>query len=151
MFLVPILKRFHAENKYRGVGVAIFLRNCLHCPQDYRHWSHSWEFMYRLKGSKSPTKVLQRLRTFRVFIVWLKALLLLFMMVQKLTPIFLFGYKMYNPVSQYKIRINYVDFLTSKVKKNNHFVNMIFKLFNQNQFFPWISWVSKGFPCMYCV
>ena len=91
-----------------GVGVGIFLRNCLHCPQDYRHWSHSWEFMYRLKGSKSPTKVLQRLRTFRVLIVWLKALLLLFMMVRKLTPIFLFGYKMYNPVSQYKIRMNYV-------------------------------------------
>ena len=25
MFLVPILKLFHAENKYRGVGVGIFL------------------------------------------------------------------------------------------------------------------------------
>ena len=132
-----------------GVGVGIFLRNCLHCPQDYRHWSHSWEFMYRLKGSKSPTKVLQRLRTFRVLIVWLKALLLLFMMVRKLTPIFLFGYKMYNPVSQYKIRINYVDFLIFKVKKNKHFVNMILNF--SIKINSWISWVSKGFSCMYRV
>lgn len=131
-------------------GVAIFLRNCLHCPQDYRHWSHSWEFTYRLKGSKSPTKVLQCLRTFRVFIVWLRALLLLFMMVQKLTPIFLFGYKVYNPVSQYKIRINYVDFLIFKVKNNNHFVNMIFKLFNQNQFLNLLS-LKRVFMYVSCV
>lgn len=42
MFLVPILKRFHAENKYRGVGVAIFLRNCLHCPRTIDTREYSW-------------------------------------------------------------------------------------------------------------